>query len=145
MQAAATLIQLLNSCELITITVFLAVNIKLATCVNPDVIFLPQPANTKPSSTLLLLSRLMSANCTLLETYLNWSLSISIPHHNYKKIQLYTQRFSTPCPEKKRYPEVLAITLPNLSYFQWCNINGNKTDVHVYFFKVIPSSCWLFA
>jgi len=23
-----------------------------------------------------------------------------------------------------------------LSYFQWCNINGNKTDDHVYFLKV---------
>jgi len=28
---------------------FLTVNIKLATCVNPDVIFLLQSANTKPS------------------------------------------------------------------------------------------------
>ena len=65
MQAAATLIQLLNSRQLITITMFLADNIKLATCVNPDVIFLLQSANTKPSSTLLLLSKLMSANYTL--------------------------------------------------------------------------------
>ena len=65
MQAAATLIQLLNSRQLITIAMFLAVNMKLATCVNPDVIFLLQSANTKPSSTLLLLSRLTSANCTL--------------------------------------------------------------------------------
>ena len=62
---AATLIQLLNSRQLITIAMFLADNIKLATCVNPHVIFLLQSANTKPSSTLLLLSRLMSANCTL--------------------------------------------------------------------------------
>ena len=65
MQAADTLIQLLNSRQVITITMFLAVDIKLATCVNPDVIFLLQSTNTKPSSTLLLLSRLMSANCTL--------------------------------------------------------------------------------
>ena len=68
MQAAATLIQLLNSRQLITIAMFLADNInviKLATCVNPDVIFLLQPANTKPLSTLLLLSKLMSANYTL--------------------------------------------------------------------------------
>ena len=62
---AATLIQLLNSRQLITIAMFLADNIKLATCVNPNVIFLLQSANTKPSSTLLLLARLMSANCTL--------------------------------------------------------------------------------
>ena len=47
MQAAATLIQLLNSRQLITITMFLAVNIKLATCVNPDVIFLLQSATKK--------------------------------------------------------------------------------------------------
>ena len=65
MQAAATLIQLLNSRQLITTAVLLAVNINLNTCVNPDVIFLLQSANTRPSSTLLLLSRLMSANCTL--------------------------------------------------------------------------------
>ena len=56
MQTAATLIQLLNSRQLITITMFLADNIKLATCVNPDVIFFLQPANTKRSSTLPLLS-----------------------------------------------------------------------------------------
>ena len=56
MEAAATLIQLLSSRQLITITMFLADNIKLATCINPDVIFLLQSANTKPWSTLLLLT-----------------------------------------------------------------------------------------
>jgi len=74
MPAAATLIQLLNSRQLITIAMFLVVNIKLATCVNPDVILLLQSANTKASTTLLLLLRLISANCTLQEAYLNYGV-----------------------------------------------------------------------
>ena len=61
---------------------------------------------------------------------LSWSLSISIPHHNYKKIQLNTQRFSTLCPEK---------TIPwsfSNNFAKFVILSGNKTDVHVYFFKV---------
>jgi len=37
---------------------------------------------------------------------------------------------------KNDTPDFLAITLSNLSYFQWCNINGNETDVLVYLYKV---------
>ena len=96
MPAAATLIQLLNSRQLITITMFLADNIKLATYVNPDVILLLQSANTKASTTLLLLLRLISANCTLQEAYLNLSLWSSMKHHNYKKIiTVYLKVFYT--------------------------------------------------
>ena len=47
---------------------------------------------------------------------------------------LYLKVFYT-VSEKNGIPEVLAITLSNLSYFQWCHTNGNKTDVLMHFFK----------
>ena len=123
----------LNSRQLITIAMFIAVNIKL------ELMMLPELIQTWYFFCNLQTQDHRQHYCC----YQDWWVPIA-PYKTpiltdlyrflfhliiTKKYNCMLKGFLHCVQRKKRHPDVLAITLSNLSYFQWCNINGIKTDV----------------